>query len=228
MKRKKKIDEAGGLNTMSCVQMPPRPSRVMSALVPSNPLSSTALDPHFHLTSHNHRQSKNVYVLRNSIIIPSLIPSLSAQFTENPFSSTHSLDTNPFDDPAPDTAHAARMEEIAQRERDLERREAELTQKADHIKKHGRNNFPPCTSPHQNIHVNPQLTLLSVYPLIYHSISEEIPEPSRPLITRLFQLWFVLAATLLFNMVASIVNFAVGAKDGGSDLGSSIGYSSRN
>jgi hypothetical protein len=160
----------------------------------------------------------------NSIIIPLLIPSPSAQFTENPFASTHSLDTNPFDDPAPDSAHAARMEELAQRERDLERREAELTQKADHIKKHGRNNFPPCMSPHQNIHVNPQLTFLSVYPLIYHSISEEIPEPSRPLITRLFQLWMVLGLTLLFNMVASIVNFAVGAKDGGSDLGSSIGY----
>lgn len=29
-------------------------------------------------------------------------------------------------------------------------------------------------------------------------------------------------------MVASIVNFAVGAKDSGSDLGSSIGYAHRN
>ena len=69
---------------------------------------------------------------------------------------------------------------------------------------------------------------MTVYPLIYHSIVDEIPEASRPLITRLFQLWLVLGATLLFNMVASIVNFAVGAKDGGSDLGSSIGYAPPN
>lgn len=68
----------------------------------------------------------------------------------------------------------------------------------------------------------PRLTLSTVYPLIYHSIADEIPEVSRPLITRLFQLWLVLGATLLFNMVACIINFAVGAKDGGS-LGSSIG-----
>jgi hypothetical protein len=56
---------------------------------------------------------------------------------------------------------------------------------------------------------------------------DEIPEASRPLITRLFQLWFVLGATLIFNMVACIVNFAVGAKDSGSDLGSSIGCAPR-
>ena len=71
------------------------------------------------------------------------------------------------------------------------------------------------------------LTCPTVYPLIYHSIADEIPETSRPLITRLFQLWLVLSATLLFNMVACIVNFAVGAKDSGSDLGSSIGYAPR-
>ena len=71
----------------------------------------------------------------------------SARYTENPFGSSHSLDANPFDDPTPDPAHAARMEELAQRERDLERRETELAQKADHIKKHGRNNFPPCEYP---------------------------------------------------------------------------------
>jgi len=129
-----------------------------------------------------------------------------SRYTENPFGSSHSLDANPFDDPTPDPAHAARIEELAQRERDLERRETELAQKADHIKKHGRNNFPP------------------FYPLIYHSISDEIPEASRPLVTRLFQLWLVLGATLLFNMVAGIVTFAVGAKDSGSGLGSSIGY----
>lgn len=87
-------------------------------------------------------------------IAPYLL-STTAQFTENPFASTHSLDTNPFDDPSPYSASAAsskvtvdatRLQELEQRERDLERREQELTQKADYIRKHGRNNWPPCLS----------------------------------------------------------------------------------
>jgi hypothetical protein len=144
---------------------------------------------------------------------------------ENPFGSTHSLDANPFDDPAPppqvDPSHAARLEEIAQRERDLERREQELTQKADHIRRHGRNNFPPCKFIY---HLYFNLTQFSLdFPLIYHSIPDEIPEASRPLITRLFQLWLVLAATLLLNMIACIFILVAGASSGGSDLGSSIG-----
>ena len=67
-------------------------------------------------------------------------------YTENPFASTHSLDVNPFDDPAAaqQSANATRLEEIRQRELDLERRERELAQKSEHIRKHGRNNWPPC------------------------------------------------------------------------------------
>lgn len=70
-------------------------------------------------------------------------------YQQNPFASTHSLDTNPFDDP-PQTAkpvspeEAARLAEIRRREEDLARREADLNNKADHIRVHGRNNFPPC------------------------------------------------------------------------------------
>jgi hypothetical protein len=64
---------------------------------------------------------------------------------------------------------------------------------------------------------------LPVYPLIYHSISEEIPEASRPLVTRLYQLWLVLLATLLINMLACIFVLVAGASDGGKDLGGSIG-----
>jgi len=128
----------------------------------------------------------------------------------NPFGSSQSLDANPFEDPAPppeaDPTHAARLEEIAQRERDLERRETELSQKTDHIRRHGRNNFPP------------------FIPLIFHSIPEEIPEASRPLITRIFQLWLVLAATLVLNMIACIFILVAGSSNGGGDLGSSIGY----
>jgi len=98
------------------------------------------------------------------------------------------------------------MENLRARERDLERREQELNKKAEHIRTHGRNNWPP------------------FLPLIYHSISEEIPEASRPLITRLYQLWLVLVGTLVINMVACIFILLAGSRDGGRDLGGSIGY----
>ncbi|KAF7294882.1 Secretory carrier membrane protein 2 [Mycena indigotica] len=125
----------------------------------------------------------------------------------NPFASTHSLDTNPFDDPAPQQqATDARLEQLRQRELDLERREQELATKADNIRRNGRNNWPP------------------FFPLIFHSIRDEIPEASQSLITRLYQLWLVLAATLIFNMVACILILIAGSRDGGRDVGASIGY----
>lgn len=62
-----------------------------------------------------------------------------------------------------------------------------------------------------------------VFPLVFHSIKDEIPEASQPLITRIFQLWLVLCATLVVNMVACIFILIAGADGGGSDLGSSIG-----
>ncbi|KIJ16933.1 hypothetical protein PAXINDRAFT_162530 [Paxillus involutus ATCC 200175] len=133
---------------------------------------------------------------------------MTAEYTQNPFTSTHSLDMNPFDDPTPTQAaeDSIRVEELRRREHDLERREQELNQRAEHIRTHGRNNWPP------------------FYPLIYHSISEEIPEASRPLMTRLYQLWLVLLATLVINMVACIFLLVAGSSDGGKDLGGSIGY----
>ncbi|KAF9464754.1 scamp family-domain-containing protein [Collybia nuda] len=133
-------------------------------------------------------------------------------YTHNPFASTHSLDTNPFDDPSTPTqspshaAEAARLEELRQRERDLERREREVNAKAENIRLHGKNNWPP------------------FFPLIFHSIADEIPEASRPLITRLYQLWLVLVLTLIINMVACIFILLSGAEEGGRDLGASIGY----
>ena len=63
-----------------------------------------------------------------------------------------------------------------------------------------------------------------VFPLIYHSISDEIPEASRSLINRLYQLWLVLFATLIVNMVACIFFLVAGSSDGGKDLGGSIGH----
>ncbi|EGN93248.1 hypothetical protein SERLA73DRAFT_145753 [Serpula lacrymans var. lacrymans S7.3] len=130
-----------------------------------------------------------------------------SDITQNPFASTHSLDTNPFDDPIPQqTVNSAHLEELSRRERDLERREQELNQRAEHVRVHGRNNWPP------------------FYPLIFHSIQEEIPEASKPLITRLYQLWLVLMGTLVINMVACIFLLTSGSSDGGKDLGASIGY----
>jgi secretory carrier-associated membrane protein len=69
---------------------------------------------------------------------------MASPYGQNPFASTHALDTNPFEDPQ--AAHQTRADDLQRREQDLERRERELNQKADTIRKHGRNNFPPCMS----------------------------------------------------------------------------------
>lgn len=151
-------------------------------------------------------------------------------YTQNPFASTHSLETNPFDDPVPSSAEATRLEQLRQRELDLERREAELNKKAEHIRTHGKNNWPFCqfclstsvlprTDP---LPSRPRVNTL-VFPLIFHSIQDEIPEASRPLITRLYQLWLVLLGTLILNMIACIFILLAGSSDGGRDLGGSIG-----
>ncbi|KAK0483695.1 scamp family-domain-containing protein [Armillaria novae-zelandiae] len=134
--------------------------------------------------------------------------SISVCYAENPFASTHSLDTNPFDDPTPPQSQSTdtRLEELRQRELELERREQELNRKAEHIRQHGKNNWPP------------------FFPLIFHSISEEIPEASQPLITRIYQLWLVLLGTLVLNMIACIFILIAGSSDGGRDVGASIGY----
>jgi secretory carrier-associated membrane protein len=150
---------------------------------------------------------------------------------KDPFSSTASLDVNPFDDPFADQdsvnkpsqySHepaASRAADLARREQDLERRERELQQKAENIRKHGRNNWPPCKSLlclSRTFHGHAHLAL--VFPLIYHDISEEIPEASRPLISRLYLLWLVLAGTLIVNMVACIFVLTSGGSDGAKDL----------
>lgn len=72
-----------------------------------------------------------------------------------------------------------------------------------------RNNWPPKPFPYQ---------------LIYHDIDEEIPEASRPLIKRLYQLWLVLGATLVVNMIACIFFVISNQEDAGKDLGTSISY----
>jgi secretory carrier-associated membrane protein len=150
---------------------------------------------------------------------------MTAELTQNPFASTHSLDANPFDDPVT-PAHAetdaTRLEQLRQRERELDQREQELNRRAEHIRTHGKNNWPPCLSSTRVL--SPALTPArsAVAPIIYHSIKEEIPEASQPLITRLYQLWLVLVATLIVNMVACVFILTAGSYDGGRDVGVSI------
>jgi len=133
-----------------------------------------------------------------------------SKMTENPFASNASLDTNPFDDPTAPSAQAStldtRAEDLARRERELAAREAELNKRADQIRTHGKNNWP------------------FFFPLIFHSIKDEIPEAHRSTVTRLYQLWLVLLVTLIINFVACLFVLLTGAPDGGKDLGGSITY----
>ncbi|KZV90407.1 scamp-domain-containing protein [Exidia glandulosa HHB12029] len=138
-----------------------------------------------------------------------------SSLTENPFASTNSLDTNPFDDPTPThstfptnvpAGTANRVEELERRERELAAREQEINRKQEHLRKHGRNNWP------------------FFFPLIFHSIKDEIPEGSQALVLRLYQLWLVLLGTLILNLVSCIFILLAGSDDGGRDLGASITY----
>jgi len=143
-----------------------------------------------------------------------------SRLTENPFASTATLgddpfDNNPFDDPATATSSfhqqqsagaVDRQAELDRRERELAAREQALNQRADHIRRHGRNNFPP------------------FFPLIYHDIKEEIPEAHRETVTRLFQLWLVLGLTLIINLIAIIFVVVSGDGDGARDLSGAITY----
>jgi len=130
---------------------------------------------------------------------------------ENPFASNASLDTNPFDDP---TAAAkpypssldTRAEDLARRERELAAREAEVNARANQLRTHGKNNWP------------------FFFPLIFHSIADEIPETHRLTVTRFYQIWLLLGVTLIVNFVACLFVLLSGSSDGGKDLGGSITY----
>lgn len=63
-----------------------------------------------------------------------------------------------------------------------------------------------------------------VYPLIFHSIADEIPEAHRATMTRLYQIWLALGVTLIVNFVACLFVLLAGSADGGKDLGGSITY----
>ncbi|CEH17618.1 Secretory carrier membrane protein [Ceraceosorus bombacis] len=121
-----------------------------------------------------------------------------------------------FDDDAPEYPSSAargtgggqssaQMEEIRRREEALARREAELEQRAETIRKVGRNNWP------------------FFFPLIYHDISSEIPPASQQVVTHLYWLWLLLLATLIVNVVACVFLIGRGA-DGIKDIITSAIY----
>jgi len=129
---------------------------------------------------------------------------MASSYTENPFASTHTLE-NPFDDPPPPSS-TARTNDLAAREAELQRREQALKQREEHVQRHGRSNWPP------------------FYPLIFHSIPDEIPEASRGMVNRLYQLWLVLLPTLVVNCIACLFLLTAGTRDGSRDFGGSLGY----
>jgi len=139
----------------------------------------------------------------------------SNTYPENPFASTHSLDANPFDDPTPmgqppayplSQSNPSRSDSLTQREAALNARERELNERQERLQRHGKNNWP------------------FFYPLIFHSIQNEIPEASRGLITRLYQLWLALGVTLVINFISCIFVLLSGTSDGGRDVGASAMY----
>lgn len=109
--------------------------------------------------------------------LAALEPSSHTDMTKDPFASTASLDVNPFDDPfadqdsisKPSQQHshelaASRVADLDRRELDLDRRERELHQKAETIRKQGRNNWPPCEYPLPFNHFRTAFMLISPVP----------------------------------------------------------------
>lgn len=84
-------------------------------------------------------------------------------------------------------AHAMREDDIARRERELAERERELDARTEHMRKFGRNNWPP------------------FYPLVYHDIDAEIPPDAQETMRHIYYLWLLLTATLIWNVPTVIV-----------------------
>ncbi|KDE06972.1 hypothetical protein MVLG_02710 [Microbotryum lychnidis-dioicae p1A1 Lamole] len=101
----------------------------------------------------------------------------------------------------------SRFQDLERREQELRSREAQLTAKAEHIRKHGRNNWPP-----------------GPFPLIYHDINEEIPAEHQSTVLTLYRLWIFLILTLTVNLVAAILLLVSQANNGGADLAAGIMY----
>ncbi|PKI85245.1 hypothetical protein MVES1_000945 [Malassezia vespertilionis] len=84
-------------------------------------------------------------------------------------------------------ATAIRLEELQRREQELENRERELDSRSEHIRRYGRNNWPP------------------FYPIVYHDISAEIPPDSQPVMINIYRLWLLFAVTMAWNIPANVL-----------------------
>ncbi|BGP22780.1 hypothetical protein JCM10295v2_001671 [Rhodotorula toruloides] len=100
-----------------------------------------------------------------------------------------------------------RLADLQRREQELAARETALKAKQEHIRKHGRNNWPP-----------------GPFPLLFHSIEDEIPEQHQPTVLTLYRIWMFLILVLIVNLVGAILLLISGASNGGADLGSGIMY----
>lgn len=100
-----------------------------------------------------------------------------------------------------------RLQDLARREQELAQRERQLADRAEHIRKHGRNNWPP-----------------GPFPLIYHDIPAQIPEKYQSTVLTLYRVWMFLVLTLAMNLVACVFLLISGASNGGADLGAGIMY----
>ncbi|WFD00553.1 hypothetical protein MYAM1_003302 [Malassezia yamatoensis] len=84
-------------------------------------------------------------------------------------------------------AHAMRDDDVARRERELEERERELDARTEHMRRFGRNNWPP------------------FYPLVYHDIDAEIPPDAQETMRHLYYLWLVFTGTLIWNVPTMVI-----------------------
>ncbi|KAL9931975.1 hypothetical protein V8E36_009036 [Tilletia maclaganii] len=62
------------------------------------------------------------------------------------------------------------------------------------------------------------------YPMLYHDIEAEIPPDSRPIVANVYKLWLLLVAALIVNLVATVFLLVQGSPDGGKDMISGIVY----
>ncbi|KAJ3207800.1 hypothetical protein HDU67_007212 [Dinochytrium kinnereticum] len=104
---------------------------------------------------------------------------------------------------------AAKEEELKKREEELAAREQALREHQENLRSHGLNlpNWPP------------------FYPLIYHNIQDEIPETSRPLMTRIYRYWLATIGVFFVNMIGCLsLLISHSTYYGASDFGISLIY----
>ncbi|KAM0754033.1 scamp-domain-containing protein [Meredithblackwellia eburnea MCA 4105] len=102
---------------------------------------------------------------------------------------------------------AQRFDDLERREQELKAREAALAAKAEHIRKHGRNNWPP-----------------GPFPILFHDIEQEIPEQHKSTVLTWYRIWMFLVLVLAVNLVGGVLLLISGANNGGADLGAAIMY----